>query len=339
VAVARSLGAGELSEYRVGSLICLLAAAGLAWVLVACMGPRGKQWLLVALLLALVLAGPLTPKALSWGHPEELLGALLCAVALVLARRGQILLAGVSLGLAIATKQWALLAALPVVIVCPGQRRRFLTVTAGVAALFILPMLIGDPNRFLAQNLQIGLGVNNVNVSGLTPVNIWFAYGRAGGVVLGPGGGANYNIPGTLAAVTHPLIFAVGFGLPLLYWWRTEQRSSDDVLLLLALVFLLRNVLDPVTYSYHHLPFLVAIVSYETLRRRGVPIISIYCTAAFWVLGTVHDAATLNKLYLAWALPVVAYLGARLFSQPRQARWVTRRANKPTAAGIASEAT
>ncbi len=340
VAAVRPLGGGELLRYRLGSLVCLLAAAALAWALVALLRPRGRQWLLAATLLGLLFAGPLTERTLAWGHPEELLGALLCAVGVVLAMRGRVVAAGIALGLAIATKQWALLAVLPAVIACPGRRRQLLGVTGGVALLFILPMFLGDPSRFVTENLQVGAGLNAAHGSGVTPANIWFAYARVGGEVMGPSGTSSaYSIPASLAAVTHPLVFALGFGLPLLFWRRCTSRPHDELLLLLALVFLLRNVLDPLTYSYHLLPFFVAILSYETLRGRGVPIISLYSAATVWALGAVHDPTTLNRLYLAWTLPIAAYLAIRLFARHAPVRATDPGGISPRAATLMDQAT
>jgi hypothetical protein len=319
VAVARSLGAGELAQYRVGSLICLLFAAALAWVIVVLMRPRGKQWWLVGVLLGVLLAGPITAKALVWGHPEELVGALLCVLAVVLASRRRVVLAGVALGLALATKQWAVLAILPTVIACPGQRTRLLTVMAGVAAVFILPMLIGDPGRFADLNFRASLATGNGSQLFVTPTNIWFPYGKQAGFVLGPGGGSQYTLSSSLANIVHPLLLVVCLAVTLIYWRGARRRSADDLVLLLALLFLLRCLLDPLATSYHHVPFFVAIASYEALRRRGIPFITIYSAIALWALGKwvapTGDGATFNQLYLAWALPVAAYLGYKTLSR------------------------
>ena len=324
VAAARLAGGGELSQYRLGALICLLLAAALSGVLLAGMPPRRWRWLLRALLLALILAGPLTLKALWWGHPEELVGGLLCACAVLLASRGKPLLAGLTLGLAIATKQWALLAILPVLVVCERDRLRLLAVAAGVAALFIVPMLIGDPGLFLSQNLQAGLALSGAHTAGVTPTNIWFAYGKEVATVIGSGGGTGYAIPAALSAITHPLALATGLALPLLFWRRFPRPTAADALMLLALVFLMRCLLDPLTVSYHHVPFFVAIAASEGLRRRGLPVVTVLSAAALWAIAhwvaPTQNAVLLNAIYLAWALPVVGYLAFRCFLPNAQLR-------------------
>jgi hypothetical protein len=343
VAVARSFGAGELAQYRIGSLVCLLLSAGLIWFLVAVARPRGKQWGLVALVLVLLLSGPVTAKALAFGHPEELVGALLCVVAVVLAGRGQAVGAGVSLGLAVATKQWALLAVLPVVIVCPGQRGRLLAVATGVAAVFILPMLIGNPGQFLAQNRQAGMPATGSGVFGVTATNIWFPYARLAGVAINPTGAHPiYRLPAAIDAIAHPAVLVLGFGLPLVYWWRGRGRSATDLTLLLALIFLLRCMLDQVCLSYHHLPFLVAIACYEALGRRKFPIISLYVSAGIWALAhwfaPPHPATSLNEAYLAWSIPLAAYLAYRTFATPTLSGVVAARRGR-AAVDVAAETT
>ena len=63
--------------------------------------------------LCLCALNPLTLHALEFGHPEELLGAVLCVWAVLLAQRGRAVSAGIVLGLAIANKEWALVASAP----------------------------------------------------------------------------------------------------------------------------------------------------------------------------------------------------------------------------------
>jgi hypothetical protein len=313
VAVTRLFGGGLLIQYRLGALACLLVAAALTAFLVAQVPARRWRWPLQASLLVLILAGPLTVKTLWWGHPEELVGGLFCATAVLLASRGRPVFAGLLLGLAIATKQWALLAVIPVLIVCDRDRVRLLAVACGVGALLLLPMLIGDPSRFLYQNLHAGLALSGTTSAEVTPTNIWFAYSRQVAVLLGRG--ADYGIPTRLSELTHPLALTVGVAISLLFWRRFRQATAADALMLLALVFLLRCLLDPLTLSYHHLPFFVAIAASEGLRRRGFPVVTVVSAAALWVIShpvaATGDAWLLNECYLAWALPLTAYLTVR----------------------------
>ena len=92
---------------------------------------RGAGRGTVAIVVGLCAANPITLRALDIGHPEELLGAVLCAGAVLAAVRGRATLAGVLLGLAVANKAWALLASGPSCSPCrpiaparAGDRRR-----------------------------------------------------------------------------------------------------------------------------------------------------------------------------------------------------------------------
>jgi hypothetical protein len=103
-APAAALVHGELWQYRVGALLCLLVLVGVALLLAGAMAQRGRSWALQALVAGLAVCGPLTAQALRWGHPEELMGAGLCVAAVLLAGRGRAAPAGVVLGIALATK-------------------------------------------------------------------------------------------------------------------------------------------------------------------------------------------------------------------------------------------
>jgi membrane-bound metal-dependent hydrolase YbcI (DUF457 family) len=124
-----------------------------------------------------------------------------------------------------------------------------------------------------------------------------------------------------LGGLTHPLILALGFGLAALWWrYRRADAEPEDALLLLALVLLLRCLLDPLTNSYYHLPFLMALAAWEGLRRRGAPLVTVAATLLIGVTialaGGGASAAELNHFYLAWALPLAGVLGVLAF-RPR----------------------
>ena len=127
-------GGGELAVYRTVAIPCLLAAAVLGVWLVAQMRAQGRTTLAKAVTLGLCVANPVTLYALEIGHPEELLGACLCVAAVLLASRGKWLWAGVLVGLAIANKEWALLALGPVLLALPARRGAACLASAGGVA-------------------------------------------------------------------------------------------------------------------------------------------------------------------------------------------------------------
>ena len=90
-------------------------------------------------------ANPVTLYALQDGHAEELLGAVLCVAAVLAAQRGRGGLAALALGLAIANKQWALLAIGPVLLALPpGRRARPLALAGAVVLCIDLPLWLAS---------------------------------------------------------------------------------------------------------------------------------------------------------------------------------------------------
>lgn len=314
--LAHALGGGQLLEYRLGALVCLLLGAVFALALARLMACRGQPFRAQLAVTALIVCGPLTFSAVKWGHPEELLAAALCAAGAIAAVRGRALAGGILLGLALATKEWAWLALLPVVLTMGQARVRMLVAAGATAAAFTLPMLLGDAGRFFDQIHHYGMPGN-----GLTPTNIWWIYGHQVGGAAGSRGAPSFALPGAVAHVSHLIVIAVALGLSAA-WLRVRRgRDGLEVLQLVALVFLLRCMLDPLTYSYHHLPFLLALVAYEGLCRRGLPWVTGFASVGIFVMATwiapMQDPTLLNRVYLAWSVPVAAYLGLSLFAPDR----------------------
>src|SRR5580693_1958709 len=135
-------GGGDLAVYRMVALPCLLAAAALGVWLVARMRAEHRPALSRAVVLGLCVANPLTLQALEIGHPEELLGACMCVVAVLLASRDRPVLAALLLGLAIANKEWALLAVGPVLLALPGRRLLCLTISTAVTLAVLAPLAL-----------------------------------------------------------------------------------------------------------------------------------------------------------------------------------------------------
>ena len=312
VALVPDRGADLLLPYR-RVLAGLLTAVALLLPVVR----RMRSFLAAAVVMAIALFGPMTFKAVAWGHPEELVGGCLAVGAVVTATRGRGVLSGVLLGLAIANKQWGLFALIPTLIVARGHWRVVLTTAVAVAAVFIAPMLLGDPKVFIQQNFDTG-----VAQLGVTPTNVWWPFHEMGYDATIPGN--LWVIPAWMRELSHPLAVTIVVAISLLYWRRAGDRHPYDALQLLALLFLLRCLLDPLTISYHHVPFVVALVAYEGLRRNGLPWLSLASTAALifivQVIVPTGNSDLLCVAYLTWALPMAACLGAGCFApRPRAA--------------------
>ena len=185
-------GGGQLAVYRMVALPCLLASALLGLWLVARMRRQGSATLARAVVLALCVANPVTLLALELGHPEELLGAVLCLAALLLAAsprptRRRAIGAGVVLGLAIANKDWALLAAGPVLLALPARQRPACVLGAGATALAVLaPALIVSGHWFGAGTAAIASSASPI----FQPWQLFWFFGHHGTLVHGTFGNA-----------------------------------------------------------------------------------------------------------------------------------------------------
>ncbi len=318
---------GALAVYRAAALPCLIAAAGLGVWLVARMRVRQRSTLARAVVLGVCVANPLTLRALELGHPEELLGASLCVAAVMLAARtggrDLSLLAGVLLGLAIANKEWALLAVGPVVLAAaPGRRLRCLLVAGASAALVLAPlMLAGSATGFASSTRALALATASPIFQ---PWQLWWFLGHHGALVHGGFGAAKpgYRVgPAWTMVLDHPLILAAGAVLLVALSPRARRRAlpERDALLALALVMLARCVLDTWDTAYYLLPFLLALLAWEVLSPSdGTPLLAFAATVLAWASFQwlpQHAAPDVQAaFFLAWTLPLAAWLSLQLFS-------------------------
>jgi len=362
-------GGGELAVYRMVALPCLLTAVVLGVWLCSRLRAMRMPVLWRAVAVGVCVANPITLAALEQGHPEELLGACLCVGAVLAAMRGRAVWAGVFLGLAIANKEWALLAVGPVWLALaparaaePGGRGRFrrdwrawpaivcAATTAVVAGLILAPLMLVPGGGFAATAGSVASSHNEI----FQPWQVWWFFGWHGSMVHGlfnaPKPGFRHG-PGWVGVVSHPLVVAVGFALAGAVWLQRiarerriaaertgatrtaaakplsaadpaptdPTRRGRDALLTLALVLLLRCVLDSWDIGYYLLPCSIAMVVWETIGERRAPALTIAALIAPWVAleqlaerGLRPDAQ--SALFLAWTLPLAAYLALALYA-------------------------
>ena len=143
--------------------------------------------------------------------------------------------------------------------------------------------------------------------------------------------------------MSHPLIVLSAFALciPVLpRLWRSGDTSAvavrgvsnrpeprrrvipeRDALLLLALVLLLRCVLDTWDTVYYPLPFVLALLTWETLAFRRPAIISLSSTVLVWVscewLPSFASADAQAAFFLAWTLPLAIWLSWTFYARGR----------------------
>ena len=323
-------GGGELAVYRMVALPCLLAAAALGVWLVSRMRVEGRSSLARAVALGICVSNPLTLRALELGHPEELLGACMCVVAVLLASRDRPVLAAVLLGLAIANKEWALLAVGPV--------------AGTLAAAILLPLTLVSSGNFVAGTR----GIAAPSATIFQPWQLWWFLGHHGALVHGLFGTpkVGYRVgPAWVGGVSHPLILIAGLAMtgPL---WLSKRRetgsgrslSERDALLALALLLLMRCLLDTWDTVYYPLPFILVLLAWET--RGSVttrpPVLALSSTALSWIsfqwlpAHTSPDAQ--SALFLVWTLPLATLLALVLYAPGRalvERRELLRQAGEP----------
>jgi hypothetical protein len=308
---------GDLLAYRLGALPCLLAVGLLAVWLERLMAARGQGLAARALVVGVCFVNPVTADALTWGHPEELLAGALAVGAAVASVHRRWLLAGLLLGLAIGTKQWAVLAVLPVLLATDRDRLRILGLAAGVAALLLIPQMAG-----FGGTAEKALGGQAGSGARVTPLNVWWPFAEPRHIAV-PDGVTEVvrekrSIPDGLVTFSHLLIVALALPLAALFHRRRGRLEAADVLALLALLLLLRCVLDPWNNQYYHVPLLLSLAAWEGLRRRGLPVVTVVAAAGMWLsmdrLADPGGAGATNALYLAWSLPLAAWLAACLYA-------------------------
>ena len=299
-------GGGPLLIYRLAALPCLLALAGLGVWLAHTLRRMGGSLPAATLVVALCAANPITYRILALGHPEELLGAALGTAAVLVAIRGRAWWAGLLLGLAIANKQWALLAIGPVLLALPSGRWRALILAGAIAAGMEAPLLLSSPT--------VTAGTSRIVVSDtggiFHPQQIfWF---------LGPRihwlpsmaqalSRETREAPAWLGGRAHLLIVWLGLPATLIALWRRVRR--EDALLLLAMLMLLRCWLDPWDVVYYPLPFIVALGAWEATVARRAPVLAIVATAATWLdFQYLPNHVSLDVQAIAFLLPATLAL-------------------------------
>jgi hypothetical protein len=305
-AAGEAVGLGELAVYKLGALVCFIALGLLALALDRRLAAQGRSLTTRLIASGAMLINPATVSAVGQGHPEELLTTALCVGAVLVAPRRPIA-AALLLGLALATKQWALVA-LPVVIVAarPGGRWRLALTTIAIAGAITLPLVVGAPDRLWSIVAEAS------SPATLAPANVWapFAETRMRTYFDGEAvrTATGYAMPRSLQPFPRPLILLAPIVLSLLAL-RRGRLSAVDAVGLLALCFLLRCLLDPVNLAYYYVPFLTALVSYESLRWERPPILTLLAAAGVWVtFNAFDDRTTTSVAWALWALPMALSL-------------------------------
>ena len=327
-------GGGGLLIYRLAALPCLAALAALGLWLARSSRRHGATLPAAILCVLLCVANPITYRALQLGHPEEALGAALCVVAVLVALRGRAILAGLLLGLAVANKEWAVLAAGPVLVALPAGRWRAMLVAGAVTCGFELPLFLSSPSPVVGTNRLAILQTADL----FHPWQAFWFFGTPGHwlPVMGPSFRGFRLPPAWLDGRAHALIVWLGLPLSLLAVWRRMRR--EDALALLAMLLLVRCWLDPWDIVYYTLPAVVALLAWEMTTTRRIPLAAAAATALVWlVFQYLPDHVDTDAQALAFLVPstlALLALAAVVYRVPPLRAWRAslRPLSRPSAA-------
>jgi hypothetical protein len=297
-------GGDPVWRYRLGVLACLLGAAALAAAVDRLLARRGGTLLDRVLTGLLLLSGPAVLAALDKGHPEEVLGGALAVGAVLAARAGRPVVAALLLGLAVATKQWALLAAFPVLLALPAGRRAAALAALAVAALFVLPPVAASYSRYHDATASLA------RATGVYAQSVWWPLSAQHATRLVTPDGALLTVTsarmplGLTRGSTSMLTLLLGGALALR--WRRA-----DPLGVLAVLLALRCALDPLNLEYYMAPALMALATWDALCRDGPPVVAVSGTIgtalAFRWQSSLHGGGAF-ALWLLLTAPVLLAL-------------------------------
>jgi hypothetical protein len=282
--------------------------------------------------LLLCVANPLIFPALRVGHPEEILGAVLCTAAVVCALDDRPLWAGILLGLAVANKEWAVLSAGPLLLALPRARVRAVIASGVTAGAVMAPLLLATSGGFANTTSAVGTSTGGI----FMPWQWWYFFGSH----FHPAATLHYNLahlyrkpPTWLGGLGHILPVALMPPLTALYAWlrRGARERHQDVLLLLTLVFALRCVLDPWDISYYALPFVFALTAWDGLDAPRVPYMAVMGTLTAWFILVRTGASGLflssdlqALVFMLVTIPAIPAIALRVFAPDVAPRLVPR---------------
>jgi hypothetical protein len=303
--LATAVGGHSRAVAFATGLPCLAAAAAFcAWLTSKPRDGGPVTWPTRINPMLLFFISPILGGSLILGHPDEVLGAVLCVGGVVLASRGRGGWCGLLLGLAVVNKTSALVAIPVALAVAPrGVRWRALGIAAVVAGAFLVPITLIRDQTMTASGAGATLGTQTVGLF-FSPQLLWWLGSRS-----------------WIVREAHPIIVLCACGCAALWWAVRARRPSDgdattEAVQLLALVLLLRAALDPWNNIYYELGFVLALMTYEVLCGRTPLMTFAYSVAivAIVPIAFIHMQPDLRAaLFAAMAVPTIGWLSARIY--------------------------
>ena len=240
-----------------------------------------------------------------------------------------------------------MIAIIPVLLAAPRRRLTLPCVAGSSPRALTLPMIFAAPDD--VRRRARGGGAARRRRS--APPNVWWpislAAHRTRSAPRSHPASRTRSPPGWPGSPIRSIVLA-GLPLGLLFWRRRRALTAEDALGLLALLLLLRCLLDPWNNDYYHAPFLLALLSWEALARSGWPRLTVLAGGRAGAhvprLGAhlhraVRAGGSLGAGYLCWAVPLAGWIAMPLFApRPamrssracgRSARGRRRRAREP----------
>ncbi len=269
-------------------------------------GRRGQRWVLAALML-MAISPPILDGIYVDLHPEDFIALGLGLIAVTLARHKYWFAAGLLVGLAVTSQQFALLIAAPLFILIPHRQKIRYAAGAALSFLSVLSTLaLLTSGRSLKSSL-IG--------SGYTPA--------ASGTIVTKLGIAN-NVELTFARAL-PIIIAT-----LLAWWvwrRLGEASFEPLILtsLLATSLVLRIVFDPNLWGYYALASTVGIILIDVQRGRTRFVFFLWLSIILLVYGPWNNSPLFYGMAYWEKQVLIIPLAVYMTSGPLVRLWWTTR--------------
>jgi hypothetical protein len=303
---------------RFGYLGWIVLAAGIVAVMRS--SGRGRNAWEPAVLIAVACTPPVFMCLQNLFHPQDLLAMGLILLAVSCAQRNAWLWAGVLIGLAFTSQQFALLAAAVLFVVIPAKRRLGFSLSAVVTvAILVVPLMALSSGRALRVALT-GSGESGSLVTSI-PWELHLTSTSANDALRA--------LPVIAAAI-------------LALWAR--RRLSNTVmepailLSLLATSMAFRLVFEGGLYGYYFMASAVSIILLDFVRRTfRIEVILWLALVAlvFWPLPWQHDRLTYGVNMWVWQLVLVPPAVALAIS-PLVSRINRQRASTPITSNVTS---
>ena len=211
---------------------------------------RGRSGWEPATLVVLACLPPVWMCVQSYFHPQDLVAVGLCLSSMACARRSHWVGAGILIALAIVTQQFALLVALPLLVLAPANRRiSYATSALFTGAVVAFPFLIVSGKNAL-RGITIGTGDNPAHGGTV----VWELHLTGAGVVL--------------FSRVLPILGSI-----VLSWWVSRKLGpaaleASTLMAVAALSLSLRLVFEENLFAYYFLALAVCLVLLDVTRGR-----------------------------------------------------------------------